>query len=579
LNLKQSRRKDGRVYLTIEKAYRDELGRPRSKTILSLGYLDELQKQYDDPIAHFKELARKMTAEEQAENKLTLLVDMNERLLPGTDNERNFGYAAILKIYHELALDSFFRNRARHQKFKYNTNSIMTLLVVSRLLSPGSKQKAFQEKHRYFERFDFTQADMYRALSHFSEVSKDCQRHIHTQITDKYGRNTKTIYYDVTNFYFEIDQEDEFRKFGFEKNRRPDPIVQMGLAMDADGIPLHFDLFPGNTVDKQTFRPVIGEVRRNYDTGRIIVVADMGITTGDNIYYLLGGEKGVRFNGYVFSLSIRGGTKALKEYVLSEEGYVDISGRPAAEDCDFKMKSRIIAREINVTMRNGRTKPKTIYEKQVVFWGRKYALKAKEERERILKKALDLVANPEKYTKSTSGGAAKYVRNVKFDEKTGEVLQTKEHLSLDLDRIAEEEKYDGYYCLVTSELDMPDHAVIDTYRGLWQIEETFRITKGALETRPVYVSLEDYINAHFLSCFIALTILRILQKKTGNKYSADEIVECLQVITCSLEHENIYLFKYRSEISDAIGDALGIDFTRKRLRLADIKKSLAQTKK
>jgi hypothetical protein len=363
LNLKQSRRKDGRVYLTIEKAYRDERGRPRSKTVLSLGWLDVLEKQYDDPIAHFKEVARKMTEEEQANNKVTLQLDMNERLEPATDNEKNFGYAAILKIYHELGLYRFFRNKARHQNFKFNTNSIMTLLVISRLLSPGSKRKAFQEKDRYFERFDFTQADIYRALSHFSEISKECQRHMHTQIEEKYGRNTKTIYYDVTNFYFEIDHEDGFRRFGFEKNRRPDPIIQMGLAVDADGIPLHFDLFPGNTVDKQTFRPVIGEVRRNYDTGRIIVVADMGINTGDNIYYLLGGDKGTRFNGYVFSMSVRRGTKELKDYILSEEGYVDSNGKPATAECDFKMKSRRVAREINVTMKNGSKKKKTIYEK------------------------------------------------------------------------------------------------------------------------------------------------------------------------------------------------------------------------
>ncbi|MGI6645950.1 MAG: IS1634 family transposase [Limnochordia bacterium] len=161
---------------------------------------------------------------------------------------------------------------------------------------------------------------------------QECQRHMHTQIEEKYGRNTKTIYYDVTNFYFEIDHEDGFRRFAFEKNRRPDPIIQMGLAVDADGIPLQFDLFPGNTVDKQTFRPVIGEVRRNYDTGRIIVVADMGINTGDNIYYLLGGDKGTRFNGYVFSMSVRRGTKELKDYILSEEGYVDSNGNAPRSD-------------------------------------------------------------------------------------------------------------------------------------------------------------------------------------------------------------------------------------------------------
>lgn len=579
MNLKQSRRKDGRVYLSIEKAYRDQAGKPRAKTVKSLGYLDVLEKEYADPIAHFKEVARRMTEEELAVNKLTLLVDMDEKLAPGSDTRKNFGYAAILKIYHELGLNTFFNNKARHENFEYNTNSIMILLVVSRLLSPGSKKKAFEEKDRYFERFDFSLADVYRSLRHFSQIAKEFQQYLNSQIFEKYGRNTRTIYYDVTNFYFETDVIDELRQLGLSKERRRDPIVQMGLAVDTDGIPLHYDLFPGNTVDKETFRPIIGEIRKNYDTGKIVVVADMGIITGDNIFYLLGGEKGKNFNGYVFSFSIRGGTKAFKEYVLSDEGYVDRKGKPVGKDCDFKMKSRVIAREINVTMRSGRKSKKTVYEKQVVFWGKKYALKARAEREEVLKKAQDLVANPQKYTKATSYGATKYVQNVKYNEQTGEILETINHPTLDLAKVAEDEKYDGYYAIVTSELDMSDAEVIETYRGLWQVEETFRITKGVLETRPVYVSLQEHINAHFLTCFIALTILRILQKKTGRAYSAEKIIECLNRIAGSNEQENIYLFDYRSEISDAIGKALDIDFTPKRLRLGDIKKYLAQTKR
>jgi transposase len=577
---KTYRKESGRTYLVIAQKYRNpKTNISTDRTVKSLGYLDELAKEYDDPIAHFKEVARKMTEEEKSEKKVSLSINMDEKLSVGTDNRKNFGYAAILKIYHELGLDVFFKNKSRHENFEYNTNSIMLLLIVSRFLSPGSKKKAFEEKTQYFERFNFSLADVYRSLTHFSKISKEFQRYLNAQIAAKYGRNTKTIYYDVTNFYFEIDQADEFRKHGLSKEKRRDPIVQMGLAMDADGIPLHYELFPGNTVDKETFRPVIGEVRRNYDTGRVIVVADMGIITGDNIFYLQGKDKGKNFNGYVFSFSVRGGTKEFKEFVLSAKGYVGKDGKPVDEDTDFKIKSRIIARDINVTLSSGKKVKKTVYEKQVVFWARKYALKAQAEREEVLKKAYDLASNPQKYTKATSYGAAKYVKNLKFDEKTGEILKVKERPVFDSERVAEEAKYDGYYAIVTSELDMSDIEVIDTYRGLWEIEETFRVTKGVLETRPVYVSLQDHINAHFLTCFIALTIMRIMQKKTDKLYSAEKIIECLNKISCSNEYENIYLFDYRSEISDAIGDALGIDFTNKRLRLGDIKKILAQAKK
>jgi transposase len=302
----------------------------------------------------------------------------------------------------------------------------------------------------------------------------------------------------------------------------------------------------------------------------------MGIITGDNIYYLTGGKNR---NGYVFSFSVRGGASEFKSYVLDNEGYMDVDGKPADEDAEFKIKSRRIARDINVTMKSGRKAKKTVYEKQVVFWSKKYADRARAQREEVVKKALDLVADPKKYNKAISYGAAKYVKNMEFDKETGEVLEGSKRPYFDYGKLAGEEKYDGYYAIVTSELHMSDKTIIDTYRGLWEIEETFRVTKGTLEARPVYVSREDRIEAHFLTCFIALVIMRLIQKKTGRQYSAERIVECLNKIACSNEQDNLYLFDYRSEISDAIGNALGIDFTKKRLRLAEIKNILANSKK
>jgi transposase len=371
------------------------------------------------------------------------------------------------------------------------------------------------------------------------------------------------------------------RKYsGNAKQKRKKPVVQMGLAMDADGIPLHYELFPGNKLDKETFRTVIGEVRKNYDTGRIIVVADMGVITGDNINYLIGDTANKKpQNGYIFSFSVRGGAEKFQSYVLDEIGYTDINGKPVTEETDFKIKDRVIAREINVTMDSGRTKKKTVYEKQVVFWARKYYLKARTERNEVLAKAEALIADPAKFTKATSYGAAAYVDNLEYDKKTGEVLDSGKLLSLNTAKIEEDEKYDGYYSIVTSELHMSVSEIVDNYRGLWEIEETFKITKHDLKTRPVYVSDYAHINAHFLTCFIALTILRLIQKKTGKQYSSDAIIECLNKIECMHEYENIYLFGYRSEISDALANAFGIDFTMKRLKLTDIKKILGDVKK
>jgi len=350
--------------------------------------------------------------------------------------------------------------------------------------------------------------------------------------------------------------------------------------MDADGIPLHYELFPGNLPDKSTFRSVIGEVWRNYDTGRIIVVADMGVITGDNIFYLIGKEKQEKTrNGYVLSFSIRGGTDEFKKYVLDGAGYRGKDGNPAGEDADFMIKSELIAREINVTLNTGKKAKKTVYEKRVVFWSKKYADKAKADREKIVLKANSLVNNPSKYSKSTSYGAAKYVKNIEYDKESGEVITTGKAIFLDHEKIMEEEKYDGYYAIVTSEKEMSESEIIDTYRGLWEIEDTFRVTKETLESRPVYVSRPDRINAHFLTCFIALVIMRLLQKRTGKRFSSERIVECLNRISCSHEHENIYLLDYRSEVSDALGEVLGIDFHKKRLRHGDIRSIIGETKK
>jgi transposase len=584
MNLKQSKRDKGRIYLSIVHGYRDkETKKVRTKTIQSLGYLDDLEKEHPgiDVVEYYRKVARQMTDEEKLQRKISLTIDMNEELPENTDNRKNLGYAAILKIYHDLKLNQYLNNIARNHEFKFNSNSIMILLIVSRILSPGSKKKAYDEKHRYFERFDFAWFDVYRALSHFAALSDDVQRHIHEQITSCYGpRNTKTIYYDVTNFYFEIDQEDELRKRGYGKKYHKGPIVQMGLAMDGDGIPLHYELFPGNTLDKQTFRSVIGDIYRKYDTGRIIVVADMGIITGDNIFYLTGGEKRDKtLNGYVMSSSVRGGTDELKSYVLDKGGYHCGNGKSVKEGCEFMIKSRKIAREINVTMQSGKTRTKIVYEKQVVFWGKKYADKAKMEREKTLQKTAALMKDPAKYKKATSHGAAKYVQRIDYDKDTGEEVDTGKALILDVSKILEEEKYDGYYSIVTSEKEMSDMEIRDTYKGLWEIEESFRVTKDTLESQPVYLSRPERIDAHFLTCFISLTILRLLEKFTDRRFSSKKIVQCLNRISCSHEEDNIYMFDYRSEVSEAIGDALGIDFKKKRMRLNEIKNIVATSKK
>lgn len=569
------------TYLTIEKKFWDKDKKmSRSKHHKSLGYLHHLQKEFSDPIAHFKEVVEQINAEEKGKKKVAIEIDLKEKLPNESNTRYNLGYSVIMKIYHELELDRFFNNKARHETFKYNTNSIMKLLTITRILYPSSKKRSYEYKDMFFERFDFELYDVYRALSHFSKIGTECQRFISDQISAKFGRDTTLMYFDVTNFHFEIDKTDDLRKRGKEKNNRPDPIVQMALAMDVDGIPLYYKLFPGNTHDSKTFIPVFKDLCVRFAPGRVIAVADMGCTSSNNIFFLKGGARDKRVNGYVFSFSIRKGSEKFKKYVLNDTGYNDRDGKPLKKDFDYKVKSRIEVREIQVTMQNGSKKSILIDEKQVVYWSEKYAKKARTEREETIKKALDVIANPKKHNKGTVHGAAAYIKNITFDKKTGEIFEEPgQKLLFDEEKAEEDAKYDGYYCLITSELEMSAQRVIEIYRGLSDIEDNFKVSKSDLDIQPVHVSRQDRINAHVLTCFISLVILRLIQKKTDYKFTPEQIINCLNEISCSNEHTNLYLFNYRSSISDQIGHAFGIDFVNKRLQLSEIKNILASSKK
>ena len=569
--LKKSTRKDtGRTHLSIVQGFWDNNSRQsRTKTIKTLGYLDDLQKLYDDPIAHFEKVVAEMNQKQlESDAPATLSIDLKEQIKPDSAGRKNFGYAALSKIYHELGLHTFLVNRQRNLSIDYSLNNIMKLMVFSRLLNPASKKKTYEERGRYFEHTDFSLDDIYRSLSLINKHKDAIQFWLHQKICERYGRNTDLVYYDVTNYYFEIDEPDELRKKGVSKEHRPDPIVQMGLFMDTRGLPISYRLFPGNQPDKTTLVPMLAELTREYNLGRVIVVADKGLNTARNIYYNTHGLG----NGYVLSQTVRGAHKELKDFVLDEEGYV-------WQGQDYKIKSRLYPREITITGSNGKPKKVRIDEKQVVFYSRDYDKRAKAEREPAVMKALDLVRDPAKYNKATSYGAAKYVRNLVFDKDTGEILASKQTPIFDTAKLREEEKFDGYYAIVTSEWKKSDEEIIEIYRGLWRIEESFKVTKSDLEARPVYLSRKDHIEAHFLICFVALVIARLLQQRIGDKYSVTRILESLNKVSCAHIKENYYLFDYTDEVTDAIGNALGIDFSKKFMRLKDIKNILGDVKK
>lgn len=577
----------GRVFLSFVQGYRIN-GKVKHKTVEKIGYLDELEKIYDDPITYFKSVAKERNLSTPAERKIE--VDVSQRLADNVSSRKNLGYAIPKRIYSLLGINTFFQNKQKHLNIEYNLNSIFSLLIYNRFLFPSSKKKAFDNRDFFFESYNFSIDDLYRSLDYFARYAEPLQKYLHGKVCESIGRDGELGYYDVTNYYFEIPYNDEdtyddngvlvkkgFRKKGPSKEHRPDPIVQMGLLMDSNGIPMAFNTFSGGESEKTSLIPIIRRVKKDYGMERIITVADRGLNTSDNTAFLAGtnDDNSCGHDGYVYGQSVLSADKEFKGWVLNPDGYVhDKETDKDGEEVIFTHKSRIYAKTIQLENKQGkRTAKMTIYQKQMVYYSKKYADKQKKERELVLAKAKDLIANPGKYTRATSIGAAGYIKNIKFVKETGEIPDGI-NLSLNLEKIAQEEKYDGYYSIVTSEKNLSDREIRDIYKGLWEIEESFKIIKSEFRARPVYLRTENHIKAHFLICFVALLILRVLEHKLDRKYSVNQLRESLKRYSCSHLDQNYYLFDYRDEILQSLENVFGIDLGNKIMITSEIKKIL-----
>lgn len=561
-------KRTGRTFLTIVHGYREPgTGKVKQKTVKSLGYLDELEKEFEDPIDHFKKIAKQMTEDaKNASRPLSFTFAANDTIDTSFTQRKNLGFSVLSYLYHELKINEFFINRQRSLNINYSLNNIFQMLVYLRVLDPCSKKQSFEKMDNFFLDFDFDIFDVYRALDNFNSYKDDFLLYTHEMVRSVYGRDTSQVYYDVTNYYFEIKEPDDFRKKGVSKEHRPNPIVQMGLLMDNSGLPISYKLFEGNTNDSATLMPALNDLKKDYGLGRVIVVADKGMNTGENIAYNI-----LHKNGYIYSQTIRGANQDLKSYVLSNKGYeVSSDG--------FKIKSRIVTAKIWIVNIEGKRVQAPIEQKQVVFYSPDYAKRAKYEREKAIEKAKKIIQTT-KNGKLPAKGASKYIESTPFDKETGELLELSAYHSVDDDKIFEEEKFDGYYAIVTSELEMPNNEILEAYRSLWKIEETFKITKSELKTRPVYLSKKEHIEAHFLICFISLLLLRLIEIGTEHKYSTRVLINEMKNITGTYVDENYYMFDYFSEVVKDLGDIASIDFSKRFMTVGEIKRILASTKK
>jgi len=574
---------NGKPYLRVAESYTariDGVRKSRKRTIRNLGPLSR----FDDGQPDF--LARLKKSFLDGSPIIDGLADLLQNQPPSRkvviefdrDNEsasmscpKNIGYFLLDSLYDSLGIYDVLNKHKSQTKIEYDLNGLAKLVIFGRILWPDSKLETYRVKDQYaFEVVDSEKPiEAYRSLDALCKKAEAIQMRMHYKVKQSVGRNTDICFYDVTNYYFEIEQNDVdklgkdgrtqegLRKKGPSKEKRGEPIVQMGLFIDDQGIPIAYRLFPGNHIDQTTLRPAL---KRSIDRllfGRVIIVADGGLNSDKNIAHILA-EK----NGYILSKSTRKSAKAVRDWMLEEDGYVWNDSRT------FKVKSKIRKRLIRDEEGNSHE----VAEKLVCYWSKKHYDREVRENAKFIEYLESVISNPDKL-RDKPRKVEKFLKKLEVDPETGEVLDTKTQLMLDLDKIQEYKDLLGYYTIMTSELDKSDREIIDKYHGLSRIEDSFRITKSDLEGRPVFVRNADHIDAHFLSCFVALTMIRLIQckilKHQGKKVidedgwesglSAERIKQALVNFQADALPGGYYRLTKPNEDLQLILDALGID--------------------
>ena len=533
----------GKPYLRIVENYTAiENGKKKNKrkTIKNLGYEEKFDDGKPDFFKRMKEAVSNGTYkidgisvnEFRARAKLyyaSKYIDNSCTYL----NPKNIGYFFLENIYNCLGIADFMRRIKSDSKIEYDLNGIAKMLIFGRILNPKSKIKTFEERNKYL--FSIVNSDeikeVYRALDVLSKNSKKIQNRMNTKIKNSsIGRNTSLTYYDVTNYYFEtmygdddvyeLDENNEiikdekgkpiivkkgFRKKGVSKENSKGPIVQMGLFIDNNGIPVSHKLFSGNTQDKTTFKNVLENDVNEMNLGKIVIVADNGMNTQENKYLITDKE-----NGYIVSKSVKKSWTKLSDWALDNNNYNEI--RNSSGTVVFKYKSRINEIELTYKDVDGTKSTKTIKEKEIIYWSKKHYEKEVNQNKKFIEYLEACKENPDKL-KDKQRKSQEFIDVIDIDTKTGEVIKTKKVVVFLEEKLKKYKETLGFYSIVTSEIVEDDKEIINRYHGLSRIEDSFRIIKSDLEGRPIYVWTEEHIKAHFLICFIALTIIRIIQYK------------------------------------------------------------------
>ena len=517
---------NSRAYLRLVsgKRMKDSLGRPiiGKRVVLSLGalakhddgkpdFLKRLRESFSEGRPLIKEL--EPYVDQAPVRKWTVTFERGDAKCIG--EPKRMAPCVLDPVFRALGLDELFASVKCASRIKYDLTGIVRLLTYGRIIDPESKWSTMGQNDQYYAPLvKSTNPDnVYDALDVIYANRRQIVQRMNTCISRGIGRSADTVFYDVTNFFFETARPDEdfedadgnvvagLRKFGVSKENRRQPIVQLGLFLDGNGIPISFATFPGNTLDHHTLRPAMDEAAGDLGIRRFVLVADRGMYSGTNMYAVR--EAG---NGYIVSKSLRKTDKAERTWAIDPEGYTVVSE-------NFRHKSRIVKRVVKDE--NG--KKHEVREKVVVYWSKAFYERERSENASFMEFLEKLRENPGSYriSSSHSKGLRRFLKKEYVNKVTGEKVDSADLMPMiDEAKLTEFNDLMGYYQIVTSELEMGDREVIEKYHGLTQIEDQFREMKGTLETRPVFVQTPEHIKAHLMVCFMALTMIRIIQRKT-----------------------------------------------------------------
>ena len=574
----------------VQKTIRKPNGSVTTITVEKLGNLTEVTAKAmgKDPYVWAQEYVNELNRKEYDENKEVIVSYSPSKLLKkGEQHSFNCGYLFLQKIYYSLGLDQICKDISIRHSFSYDLNDILSKLVFSRILYPASKLSSYKLSQKFIEQPTFQLHDIYRSLSVLSEENDFIQSQLYKNSQKISERRKDILYYDCTNYFFELEEADDLRRYGKCKQHQPLPIVGMGLFMDYDGIPLAFDIYPGSQNEQPTLKPLEKKVISDYGLEQVVVCTDAGLSSKTNRKFNDKSLNGIQIRSFITTQSIKQLPDYLKEFALAPDGW-KLSGSEQTynldeidEDVDYNKvfyKDRWIKEDLSPKKIKNGSKP--LEQHLIVSFSPKYKNYQRKIRNGQIERAQQLI-NSGKYKQRPKNQNDPH-RFIAKDSATedGEVC-SKEVAYLNTTAIQEEEQYDGFYAVCTNLNDMSVEDIVRINKKRWEIEECFRIMKTDFKARPVYLQTEDHIRAHFVTCFIALVIYRVLEKKLGEAYTCEDIIDTMRNMIMSRPGDKLgYIPSYtRTDITDALHETSGFRTDYEIISDVNMRKTLRESKK